>query len=249
MFGVCQQCTSSEDKKNEPNVLFIVSDDMRPDLGCYGFPVHSPNIDELANSGMRFTNAFCNVSVCGASRSSFMTGIRPTYDTYNYYNSYAEKDNPEALTLPEYFKQNGYYTIARNKVFGMPDDSDDSWDELWSPVDTIFYWRDYATRKNIILDSLRTKRYGSYPYECAEVSDTAYIDGKLVDMAIKDLRKLKKNKKKFFMAVGFRKPHLPFTAPKKYWDLYDREQFDFPENYVVNETNIPMNAFHNSDEL
>jgi iduronate 2-sulfatase len=81
------------------------------------------------------------------------------------------------------------------------------------------------------------------------VSDTAYIDGKLVDMAIKDLRKLKKNKKKFFMAVGFRKPHLPFTAPKKYWDLYDREQFDFPENYVVNETNIPMNAFHNSDEL
>jgi len=243
----CSYHKSNE--KPKPNVLFIIVDDLRPELGCYGVKAHTPNIDKLANEGILFERAYCNVPVCGASRASLLTGIRPTKNRLLNYDSSAEKDFPEAVTLPALFKRNGYYTIARSKVFGFPDDSEYSWDELWSPIDTAFFWRDYALPENHRKDSIDGFNHGSLPYECADVNDTVYFDGKTINRAMIDLQKLKLRQQPFFLAVGLRKPHLPFNSPKKYWDLYDRSQFSLPLNYRVEKTSIPGFAFHNSEEL
>lgn len=237
------------EQKSAPNILFIVVDDLRPELGCYGLKAHTPNIDKLAEQGILFERAYCNVPVCGASRASLLTGTRPTKSRYLRHDTSAEKDNPNAITLPAFFKDNGYYTIARSKVFGFPDDSENSWNELWSPFDTAFFWRDYALPENHRLDSIDGFNSGSLPYECADVNDTTYFDGKTINRAIIDLQKLKLRQQPFFLAVGLRKPHLPFNSPKKYWDLYDRSQFKLPPNYKVEETTIPGLAFHNSAEL
>jgi iduronate 2-sulfatase len=244
LFG-CNQDRSQE----KPNVLFIIVDDLRPELACYGQKIRTPNIDKLAENGIMFNRAYCNIPVSGASRASLLTGTRPTKNRFLKYDTSAEKDNPNAITLPAYLKNNGYYTIARSKVFGFPDDSENSWNELWSPIDTAFFWRDYALPENHLRDSLRGFKLGSYPYECADVNDTTYFDGKAVNRAINDLQKLKKNGKPFFLAVGLRKPHLPFNSPKKYWDYYDRKQFRLPSNFTIGKTTIPGSAFHNSAEL
>lgn len=240
---------SSEKSKAKPNILFIIVDDLRPELACFGQKIHTPNIDKLAKSGVLFERAYCNVPVCGASRASLFTGTRPTRNRFLRYDTSAEKDNPYATTLPEFLKNNGYYTIARSKVFGFPNDSEKSWNELWSPIDTAFFWRDYVLPENRKLDSIRGFKLGSYPYECADVADTSYFDGKTINRAIADLQKLKNKNQPFFLAVGIRKPHLPFNSPKKYWDLYKRNQFKLPANNKVGETTIPENAFHNSAEL
>lgn len=244
----CIGC-KTEKKPSKPNVLFIVVDDLRPELGCYGQKALTPNIDKLASTGIVFSSAYCNVPVCGASRASFMTGTRPTKTRFLNYDSSAEKDCPEAETLPAFLKRSGYYTIARSKVFGFPNDSKYSWNELWSPIDTAFYWRDYVLPENIRLDSIGGFGFGSYPYECADVDDTAYFDGKAIEMARADLRRMKKSNQPFFLAVGLRKPHLPFNVPKKYWDMYPPEQFKLPANYRVENSGIPALAYHNSAEL
>jgi arylsulfatase A-like enzyme len=252
-FGVVAlttvQCTEPKSNESKLNVLFIVFDDLRPETGCYGTIANTPNLDEFANNGVLFSRAYCNIPVCGASRASLLTGTRPARTRFLHYDSYADKENPEAVTLPEHFRNNGYFTIGRSKIFGFPDDSEDSWDELWSPIDTALTWRDYASMENRILDSLGGPGRGAYPFECAEVDDTAYFDGKAISMAIQDLHRLKEKDEAFFLAVGLRKPHLPFNAPKKYWDMYNRDQFVLPANYVPGDTNIPANAFHNSGEL
>jgi iduronate 2-sulfatase len=241
----CNQHKSQE----KPNVLFIIVDDLRPELACYGQPIRTPNIDKLAGTGIMFNRAYCNIPVSGASRASMFTGTRPTKKRFLRYDTSAEKDNPTAITLPAFLKNNGYYTIARSKVFGFPNDSKNSWNELWSPIDTAFFWRDYALPENHLRDSIKGFNFGSYPYECADVNDTTYFDGKAVNRAITDLQKLKKRGQPFFLAVGLRKPHLPFNSPKKYWDYYDRKQFKLPSNFTIGETNIPGSAFHNSGEL
>jgi len=240
---------SSDKNQQKPNVLFIVVDDLRPELGCYGKPIKTPNIDKFAESGVLFNRAYCNIPVSGASRASLLTGTRPTQTRFLAYDTSAEKDNPTAITLPAFLKNNGYYTIGRSKIFGFPSDSKNSWNELWSPIDTAFFWRDYALAENHRTDSLGGFKFGSYPYECADVSDTTYFDGKTINRAIVDLQNLKKKGQPFFLAVGIRKPHLPFNSPKKYWDLYDRMQFKLPANFSIGDTNIPNSTFHNSAEL
>ena len=245
LAGSCQKPVVKE----KPNVLLIVVDDLRPELSCYGTKAITPNIDRLASEGVQFNRAYCNVPVCGASRASLFTGTRPTRSRFRSYDSAAEKDFPEAETLPAFLKRNGYYTIARSKVFGFPTDSDFSWNELWSPIDTAFFWRDYFLPENKRLDSIGGFGFGSYPFECAEVDDTAYFDGKAIQKACADLRRMRKTEKSFFLAVGLRKPHLPFNAPKKYWDLYDEEQFNLPSNYRIENSEIPASAFHNWAEL
>jgi iduronate 2-sulfatase len=121
--------------------------------------------------------------------------------------------------------------------------------ELWSPIDTAFFWRDYALAENHRIDSIKGLKFGSYPYECADVNDTTYFDGKAIKRAIFDLQNLKKKGQPFFLAVGLRKPHLPFNAPKKYWEYYDRKQFKLPANFTVSQTSIPGSAFHPFTEL
>lgn len=200
------------------NFLFIMVDDLVPVLGSYGHPtVLSPNIDKLASQSVQFNRAYCNVPVCGASRASLLTGIRPHYpDRFILHTSRADKDFPAAITLPKLLKDNGYYTISNGKVFHNPEDSKDSWSEKpWKPSEGGKAAGDSDSEDK----TNETTGRGPF-FQMADVPDTAFADGKLATKSIRDLRKLSKMGQPFFLTVGFMKPHLPFIAPKKYFDLY-----------------------------
>lgn len=230
---------------NPPNVLFIAVDDLRPELGCYGAGhIHSPNIDALAEGGTLFQNAYCNIPVCGASRASIMTGIRPTLHRFKSYLTRADEDAPDIITLPALFKANGYTTISNGKIFHNPDDSRDGWDEVWRPSGLSS--RDYLLAENIGLDTAAGTR--GWPYESADVPDNAYRDGKMTEKSIADLKLLSEQDKPFFLAVGYLKPHLPFNAPAKYWEMYDPANIELPGN-SERPTDVPRQALHSFGEL
>jgi len=232
--------------RKKPNVLFIAVDDLRPQLGCYGHKqMISPNIDSLASQGVTFLRSYCQVPVCGASRASLMTGVRPTKDRFIGYNTWAEKDFPGALSVAEHFKNNGYYTISNSKVFHHANDCLNSWsEEPWRPKGP---WRNYLLEENQKLDRQKPKLAGP-PYEEADVADNEYFDGMTADKGISDLRRLKQMDKPFFLALGFLKPHLPFNAPKKYWDIYKRDDIDLADN-PFRPKGAPDAALHNWGEL
>jgi arylsulfatase A-like enzyme len=213
--------------ETKPNILFIAIDDLRPELGCYGSPqAKTPHIDKLASAGTLFTRAYCQVPVCGASRASLMTGIHPTRSRFVGFSAKAEEDAPGAMTLPEVFRNAGYTTLSRGKIFHHKTDTQDrSWSEpAWRPVDKM-YGNDPETKRHIS----KTKERGRI-FESPDVPDNAYSDGKIAEKTIEQLRQFKQSGKPFFIATGFFKPHLPFYAPKKYWDLYDRDKIDIADN-------------------
>ena len=232
-----------------PNVLFIAVDDLRPELACYGKQhIHSPNIDRLAKNGVLFERAYCMVPTCGASRASLMTGIRPARNRFVNYLTWAEKDAPGITTFNTQFRKSGYYTVSLGKIFHHPEDNAKGWSEpAWIPKRI----PRYRQPENDELHKKRQKqgkRKRGPAWESAEVPDNAYADGVLAERAIADLRRLKTNHQPFFLAVGFFKPHLPFIAPKKYWDLYDREKIQLPDNYHVPK-DAPKESIHTSGEL
>jgi len=238
-------------EKARPNILFIAVDDLRPELNCYGSEhIYSPNIDRVAQDGILFNKAYCQVPVCGASRASLLTGIRPSVSRFIDYDTWADVDVPEALTLPQHFKNHGYHTLSNGKVFHHKGDKLESWSEApWLPIDDEQgpkFWRDYQLQENIqtMLD-----QDGAGPaFEKAYVEDNAYFDGKTADRCIEDLRRLKAMNKPFFLAAGFLKPHLPFNAPAKYWDMYNTEDIHLPDN-PHRPDNAPDASLHNFGEL
>jgi len=146
--------TSTTEK---PNILFIVVDDLRPELGCYGAThIQSPNIDRLASEGTLFQRAYCNIPVCGASRASLLTGLRPTRTRFLNYQAQVDKEAPSTITLPKHFKNNGYQTISNGKVFHHAKDALDSWNEVWVPDANGKTWRDYVLPENIEKDKKLT---------------------------------------------------------------------------------------------
>lgn len=232
-----------------PNVLFIAVDDLRPELACYGKKyIHSPNIDKLARRGVLFERAYCMVPTCGASRASLMTGIRPARSRFVSYLTWAEKDAPGITTLNTQFKQNGYNTRSLGKVFHHPADHAAGWSQPpWRPKGVLPYRR--AENRALLKKQQKkgTRKRGP-AWESADVPDNAYGDGILAERAIKDLGQLKSQEQPFFLAVGFFKPHLPFIAPQRYWDLYDREEIQLPKNYHVPK-GAPRESIHSSGEL
>ena len=247
LLGVllCSCAAESSGPPPRPNVLFIAVDDLRPELGCYGRElISSPNIDRLAASGTRFDRSYCNIPVCGASRASLMTGLRPARNRFLSYLSRADEEAPGIITLPGLFHDNGYFTISNGKIFHHANDDSLSWDEIWHPVSNSPSWRDYALEENILRDT--SDKFRGPPFERAPVSDTIYKDGKIAQKTIRDLRKLKQSDKPFFLAAGFYKPHLPFNAPEKYWALYDGK-VNLPENNHPPE-NAPKESLHNFGE-
>jgi iduronate 2-sulfatase len=225
------------------NVLFLMMDDLRPELSAYGqSQISSPNIDALAKSGVTFKRAYCNVPVCGASRASILTGIRPTADRFLKYNASITKETPNILTLVKHFKNQGYTTISNNKITHLKRDIKE-WDEEWYPY--VKGWRDYQSKENI---NLEKKGEHGYAYENPDIEDAAYYDGKTANKSILDLKRLKVEGNPFFMAVGFVKPHLPFNAPKKYWDLYKESEITLPKNNFFSES-APKIANHSWGEL
>jgi iduronate 2-sulfatase len=226
----------------KPNVLLICVDDLKPLLGCYGErAVKSPNIDRLAASGMVFERAYCNQAVCAPSRNALMTGMRPTslgiYDLGTNFRLAA----PDAVTLPQYFMQHGYRAEGLGKIFHVGHGNHED-PESWS----VQHWHAkvvaYALPKSRPTNGLSREEalFSNVPdakarrlprgaaYESADVPDNAYPDGQIADETIRRLRAAKERKEPFFLAVGFVKPHLPFCAPKKYWDSYDPAAFKLP---------------------
>ena len=225
----CTAAAQAKDQSGKMNVLFIMADDLRPELGCYGVEeIKTPNIDRLASSGVVFRNAYCNVPVSGASRASLLTGMYPKYpDRFVDFSAKASVDCPEAIPVSEWFTSHGYHTISDGKVFHHIEDHADTWSEppfRTHPDGYDVYWAEY-NRWELWMNSESGRHINPRtmrgPFcEQAEVPDTAYDDGKLALRAIRDLTRLKDCGKPFFLACGFWKPHLPFNAPKKYWDLY-----------------------------
>ena len=234
---------SAQNQPQPKNVLFIMVDDLRPELSLYGQnQIISPNIDALGASGVTFNRAYCNVPVCGASRASLLTGVRPTPNRFLTYHSRIKKDMPDVINMAQYFKNRGYSTVSNNKITHIKNDID-AWDDEWYPKSKT--WRNYLSEENLIL--LASNKAG-YAYENIDVPDAAYIDGQTALKSVEDLKQFKAEGKPFFLAVGFVKPHLPFNAPKKYWDLYDPNSIRIPENATFPKS-APQRANHKWGEL
>ena len=213
---------------NQKNVLLIIVDDLRPALPTYGATqVVAPNITAFSKSAVQFNNAYVNIPTCGASRASILTGIRPTREYYKKYYTSIDEDMPQAISISELLQTNGYTTISNGKVSHNITDKASTWDELWRPASITP--KDYLLEENIESSKLPHKN-NHMPYEKANVEDQAYKDGKIALKTIRDLKKMKAEEKSFFLVAGFLKPHLPFNAPAKYWEMYDRSKITPPVN-------------------
>ena len=207
-------------------MLFIVVDDLRNSVGAFGDPLAvTSNIDALAARGTVFANAHCQIAICNPSRTSVMTGLRPNTTQVWGLTKHFRQSKPNVVTLPQYFKQNGYYTHSIGKIFhGTGKASSDP--PSWSDAPQL----DHSTKLDLyVLPKNRTGKKAAAS-ELADCEDSDYIDGKVADAAIVKLRELKNSEPPFFQAVGFRKPHMPFSAPAKYWAMHKREQLAHPLN-------------------
>jgi len=207
----------AEEKKRDKNILFIVVDDLNATLGCYGHPVvKTPNIDRLAERGVRFNHAYCNYPVCGPSRGSFLTGLLP--ETIGILNNTTPLQNVlgDRVTLPALFKQNGYYTMSLGKIFHGGQNHNDlkAWNEIYgySPTET----GKTGEGRNLTDGVLKWCNWMA-----ANGGDEDQPDGQNAKKAVEFIKA--KREQPFFLAVGFHKPHDPFIAPKKYFDMYPLE--------------------------
>jgi iduronate 2-sulfatase len=227
-----------------PNVLLICVDDLKPVLGCYGDKLaKSPNIDALAARGVRFDAAYCNQAVCSPSRNALLVGLRPqTLGIYDLATNF-RKAAPDAVTLPQFFKEHGYRTEGMGKIFhtghGNVED-EKSWSVPFWKANVVSYASKEAndkkkqTREAALFANVPGAEANKLPkgpaYESADVPDDTYPDGKMAAEAVKRIEAAAKTPDEpFFLAVGFMKPHLPFCAPKKYWDLHDPAKFKLAE--------------------
>ena len=214
------------------NVLFIIADDLRPLLGCYGHSeMHTPNIDALAERGTLFNRAYCQFPVCNPSRSSVLTGLRPDAIGVHNNNAYFRANQPDAGTLPQHFKTHGYHTRAIGKIaHGLTALFDQF---SWSvPV-----WRQWAgavDRKTIPL------------WQALDVADDELWDGQIANRTVEVLAQPQSTS--FFLCVGFHKPHLPYNVPRKYYDLYTSQTFDTSADTTLPE-DLPQIAQTNWNEI
>ena len=237
---------------DRPNVLFIAVDDLRPEFGAYGSDfVKSPNLDRLARSGITFNRAYCQQAVCSPTRSSLLTGTRP--DTTRVWDlvTHFRDALPNVVTLPQHFKNNGYFVQGMGKIYHGGLDDPASWSVPWQTPKAPTYGRsenlaynrgrtlepDASTSAQGAKKSGGKKKKAPTPrnsrgpaFEGADVPDNYYQDGKVCDLALKTLGEISRRKEPFFLAVGFVKPHLPFISPKKYWDLYDPAKISLAPN-------------------
>lgn len=244
--------TSFTTAAEKPNVLFIIADDYRTDLGCYGSVAKTPNLDALAARSMRFENAYCQQAICNPSRSSFLTGRRP--DTLHIWNNsiHFRERNPDVTALPQWFLKNGYTTRDVGKIFHNWLTKEKGDRRSWSADEFLFFANhgdDTPSVSGEVPPNLALpigRKYGKMQIcERRDVADEAYFDGRVAAEAVKVMGELKG--KPFFLAVGFWKPHAPFNAPKRYWDMYDPKTL--PVLNPARPAGVPDVAFHDSREL
>lgn len=242
LLGLAGPCPGAD---RPPNVLLILVDDLKPTLACYGDQVAlSPSIDRLAASGLRFDNAFANQAVCAPSRYTLMLGSRATSTGLYGLGGSLRAAYPDAVTLPQWFSRHGYGTQSLGKVFhighGNPGDPE-SFDAPHFKDRVVEYVLPASnggklSREEAYFDNAKPgvpndQLPRGAAWEAADVPDDAYADGRVAAETIRRLEAHRANPDKpFFVATGFARPHLPFTVPKKYWDLYDPAKLPMPEN-------------------
>ncbi len=234
---------SASKNSTKPNILFIAVDDLKPSTGAYGDRLaKTPGMDRLAKEGIVFTGSYCQQAICAATRASIMLGLHPDKTRVWDLVTDFRQVNPNAVSMPQYFKSMGYETAAMGKIYHIgsagPGHDAPSWSVPYEDANCPTY----------ALPNAINARGKGKATECADVPDETYTDGALTQLAIKSLEKLSNGNKPFFLAVGFRKPHLPFVAPKKYWDLYDRDKFEIAP-FQKKAANSPDIAYHVSGEL
>ncbi|SEQ80228.1 Arylsulfatase A [Hyunsoonleella jejuensis] len=240
----CKDETKKEEASVEKpkNILFIAVDDLKPLMGAYGHEdIKTPNIDKLAANGFVMQNSHCQQAVCGPSRASLLTGKRPDYTQVWDLKTLIRDKNPDIVTMPQYFKQNGYETAAIGKIFDFR-----SVDKGNDSISWTYPYDNFKHHSEIGREYIKNKERVSY--EIVNVPDSLTADGEVVRRTVRQLRKFAEGDKPFFMATGFYKPHLPFVAPKKYWDMYPLDSIRFPE-YMKAPEGAPAYATQPSWEL
>ena len=263
---LCQGFAAAE----QPNVLFVSVDDMRPEIGCYGnSEIRTPNFDQFAATGTTFLKAYCQSAVCAPSRASVMTGLRPDSTRVWDLRGKFRINLPDVVTIPQHFHKHGYHTVSMGKIFHnhMPDrvsfDEPDLRPAKYMTPELIdrepeSFYHDEGLNKELAEVrerrlAMNPKRYADgWAYGVATESfdgpDNQFYDGAQTDLAIEKMRELKDKDKPFFLALGYYRPHLPFVAPKKYWDLYEREKLSLADNPFLPK-NSPVMAMNSMYEL
>ncbi len=232
-----------------PNVLFIAVDDLRPEFGAYGASyVKSPNLDRIAKAGITFYRAYCQQAVCSPTRSSLMTGTRPDTTKVWDLETHFRAALPNVVTLGQHFKNHGYFVQGMGKIYHGSLDDAPTWSVPWQSS----RGQAYGLPENLALNNRQsaapavaggsgkksgkkkqepTPRNSRGPaFEGADVPDDTFTDGQNAKLAVATLGVMAKQQQPFFLALGFSKPHLPFVAPKKYWDLYDPAKIQLAPN-------------------
>ena len=246
-----------------PNVLLVCVDDLKPALGCYGDPLaKTPNIDRIAARGMRFEMAYCNQAVCAPSRNNLLLGSRSTSTGVYSLGRNFRLAVPDAVTMPQHFMRHGWRAESIGKILhtghGNHDDRA-SW-SVPSKIEKVVEYLDPAssadgqlTIEEALFTNQKLSEIRSLPrgaaWECMDVADNAYADGRIADEGIRRLKAAtERTDSPFFLALGFVKPHLPFTAPKKYWDLHDPAAFPLAE-YRTDPAEAPPYAGKKGGEI
>jgi len=254
ILGAC-----SKKPEKQSNVIFISFDDLRPDLGCYGNEeISTPNLDKLADQGVAFLNTYCQVAVCQPSRASYMTGLRPDTIRSWHLGDHHRAAHPDVKTMPQYFKDFGYHTVSIGKIFHnhVPDsvsfDEPDLRPAKYRTADMVdrdaesFHYDDEINAEQIKRRAERIKNnpgvklyangwgYGT-SVESYDAPDSEFYDGAQTDLALETLARLKDRDEPFYLAMGYYRPHLPFIAPKKYWDMYNEAEITPASNNFLPE--------------
>ncbi len=254
--------SDSSEYRERPNILFVIVDDLRPELGCYGNPyIKTPHFDSFAGKSMLFSNAYCQNASCAPSRASVMTGLRPASTRVWHLGDKFRQTIPDVVTMPQHFHKHGYHTVSIGKIFHnhMPDrvsfDEPDLKPAEYMTPDMIdrdaesFYYDDALKAELAEVRQQRLARNpnayaGGWAYgrstECSDAPDDAFYDGAQTNLALDTLKRLKHSDKPFYLALGYFRPHLPFVAPKKYWDLYDPDALPPARNPYLPIDSPPM---------
>lgn len=262
---------------SKKNILFIAIDDLKPLLSNYGeTQMKTPNFDRLASLGMTFTNAHVQYAVCGASRASVMTGTNPdTNKVWDLHTDFRES-NPDLISMPEHLINQGYETTGTGKIYHIPSAAKGHDGKTWSiphkmPKNfdskygepALNHYQNPETKAKMVQLTTEAKAKGitkrgkirkyvlqrlKPSTENINVGDDAYNDGLFTQTALKQIAQLESGNKPWFLGVGYQKPHLPFTAPKKYWDLYDRSKIELAE-FQQTAKGTPKFAYHSFGEI
>ena len=250
----------------KPNVLLILVDDLKPAMGCYGDNAAiTPNMDALARRGMQFDMAYCNQAVCAPSRFTLMLGSHSTSTGLYGLGSHLRKAYPNAVTMPQYFAKHGYRTESLGKVFHIGHGNQGDPESFSIPHfhDKVIEYLDpesnvggKITREEALFTNQKLGQIRSLPrgaaYESPMVNDAAYADGRVANETVKRLKaakqRLDNDGTPFFITAGFVRPHLPFSAPRKYWDMHDPDKLPMPVNSAFPK-NAPKVALKRGGEI